>query len=64
MTGVQTCALPILIVDVQRGPSWAEQSLTALVEAEDRDLIGSSETLDFPSLAEMAAAEDFGEDGV
>ena len=43
-------------VDVHRGPSWAEQSLTALVEAEDRDLI-SAEALDFPSLADMAAED-------
>ncbi len=50
-----------VIVDDQRGPSWAEQSLTALVEAEDRDLIGSTDTLDFPSLADMAAEEAFDE---
>jgi DNA-directed RNA polymerase subunit beta' len=49
-------------VDVQRGPSWAEQSLTALVEAEDRDLADNLSSLAFPSLAEMAASEigDFG----
>jgi len=46
-------------VDVQRGPSWAEQSLTALVEAEDRDLSGGFGSLAFPSLAEMAADEEF-----
>ncbi len=45
-------------VDVQRGPAWAEQSLTALVEADDFD----DETLgvlNFPSLADMAADEEF-----
>lgn len=44
-------------VDVQRGPSWAEQSLTALVEADggdEPDLLGA---LTFNSLAEMAAEE-------
>jgi DNA-directed RNA polymerase subunit beta' len=43
-------------VDVQRGPAWAEQSLTALVEAEDfgDDALGA---LNFPSLADMAADE-------
>jgi DNA-directed RNA polymerase subunit beta' len=46
-----------VIVDVQRGPTWAEQSLAALVEAEDRDLIGDADALNFPSLAEMAAEE-------
>ncbi len=49
-------------VDVQRGPSWAEQSLTALVEADDRD-IDSLGSLNFPSLADMAADEmDFDEE--
>ncbi len=45
-------------LDVQRGPAWAEQSLTALVEAEnfDDDVLGA---LNFPSLADMAAEEDF-----
>jgi DNA-directed RNA polymerase subunit beta' len=48
-------------VDVQRGPAWAEQSLTALVEAEDfdDDTLG---VLNFPSLADMAADESFLED--
>jgi len=51
-------------VDVQRGPAWAEQSLTALVEASggpDDDILSS---LQFPSLADMAAEEgleEFGE---
>ena len=45
-------------VDVQRGPSWAEQSLTALVEADDRDLEDNLSSLAFPSLADMAADED------
>ena len=50
-------------IDVQRGPSWAEQSLTALVEAEDRDLSGDNlSSLAFPSLAEMAADEEGFED--
>ncbi len=44
-------------VDVQRGPSWAEQSLTALVEADDRDTDMLS-PLSFPSLADMAADEE------
>ncbi|MCO5295436.1 MAG: DNA-directed RNA polymerase subunit beta' [Fimbriimonadaceae bacterium] len=43
-------------VDVQRGPAWAEQSLTALVEAGD-DIGEGSSSLAFPSLADMAAAE-------
>lgn len=46
-----------LSIDVQRGPAWAEQSLTALVEAEeDRDeLFG----LNFPrTLEEMALDDD------
>jgi len=40
-------------------PSWAQQSLTALVEAdelEDGDELG---ILDFTSLADMAAAPEF-----
>ena len=45
-------------VDVQRGPSWAEQSLTALVEADDRDNEDILSSLNFPSLADMAADED------
>jgi DNA-directed RNA polymerase subunit beta' len=45
-------------IDVQRGPSWAEQSLTALVEAEDRDMDGGLGALAFPSLADMAADEE------
>ena len=45
-------------VDVQRGPSWAEQSLTALVEADDRELEDNLSSLAFPSLADMAADED------
>ncbi|HZH99295.1 MAG TPA: hypothetical protein VEX38_10015, partial [Fimbriimonadaceae bacterium] len=44
-------------VDVQRGPSWAEQSLTALVEADEDELRGYGDSLSFPSLADMAAAE-------
>ncbi|HEY0867867.1 MAG TPA: hypothetical protein VGE01_10825, partial [Fimbriimonas sp.] len=47
-----------IAVDVQRGPTWAEQSLTSLVEAEDRGF-DSLDALAFPtSLAEMAAEED------
>jgi DNA-directed RNA polymerase subunit beta' len=46
-----------IAVDVERGPSWAEQSLTALVEAEDRDMGESPGALSFPSLADMAADE-------
>jgi hypothetical protein len=45
-------------VDVQRGPAWAEQSLTALVEADERDLGGYGDTLSFPSLADIASEED------
>ncbi len=47
-----------VIVDVQRGPTWAEQSLTALVEADDRDIDDNLSSLAFPSLADMAADED------
>jgi DNA-directed RNA polymerase subunit beta' len=46
-------------VDVQRGPTWAEQSLTALVEADERELEDSLSSLAFPSLADMAADEAF-----
>jgi DNA-directed RNA polymerase subunit beta' len=46
-------------IDVQRGPTWAQQSLTALVEAEDRGISSDFDALSFPSLADMAAAEDF-----
>ncbi len=45
-----------IAVDVQRGPSWAEQSLTALVEADGEE--GGYGALSFPSLADMAAEED------
>jgi len=45
-------------VDVQRGPTWAEQSLQALVEADDRDLEDNLSSLAFPSLADMAADEE------
>jgi len=45
-------------IDVQRGPSWAEQSLTALVEADERGLDDHMGALNFPSLADMAADED------
>ncbi len=49
-------------IDVQRGPTWAQQSLTALVEAEDRGVGSDFDSLSFPSLADMAAAEDDFED--
>jgi DNA-directed RNA polymerase subunit beta' len=45
-------------IDVQRGPSWAEQSLTALVEADERGIEDPTGVLNFPSLADMAADED------
>ena len=45
-------------VDVQRGPSWAEQSLQALVEAEEHDIDDHLGALSFPTLADMAADED------
>ncbi len=53
-------------VDAQRS-AWMEQSLTALVEADDMDLDGDLDDLDFPSLADMASNEvdldaDFGDD--
>jgi DNA-directed RNA polymerase subunit beta' len=44
-------------VDVQRGPAWAEQSLTALVEADEHELDDPLGALSFPSLADMAAEE-------
>jgi len=47
-----------IAVDVQRGPSWAEQSLTALVEADEHELEDALGSLAFPSLADMAADED------
>jgi DNA-directed RNA polymerase subunit beta' len=48
-----------LAVDVQRGPDWAQQSLTALVEATDEELAGLDDVLSFPSLEEMADEENF-----
>ncbi len=45
-------------IDVQRGPSWAEQSLTALVEADERGIDDHFAGLAFPSLADMAADEE------
>jgi DNA-directed RNA polymerase subunit beta' len=51
-------------VDVQRGPAWAEQSLTTLVEADEHELDDPLGALSFPSLADMAAEEiGFDEDG-
>jgi len=44
-------------IDVQRGPSWAEQSLSALVEAGEEEMEDFGAGLAFPSLADMAAAE-------
>ncbi|MFZ4508934.1 MAG: DNA-directed RNA polymerase subunit beta' [Fimbriimonas sp.] len=55
-TGVK--AYRDVAIDVQRGPGWAEQSLTALVEAESDELDDPLSVLSFPSLADMAAAED------
>ena len=49
-------------IDVQRGPTWAQQSLTALVEADERGVGNEIEGLAFPSLADMAAAEDDAEE--
>ncbi|MBX3118765.1 MAG: DNA-directed RNA polymerase subunit beta' [Fimbriimonadaceae bacterium] len=46
-------------IDVQRGPSWAQQSLTALVEAEEGMGTMNDLPLAFTSLAEMAEAEEF-----
>ncbi len=46
-----------LAVDVERGPAWAHQSLTALVEAEAPEELQPDAGLAFPSLAEMAAEE-------
>ncbi|MEI7984819.1 MAG: DNA-directed RNA polymerase subunit beta' [Armatimonadota bacterium] len=48
-------------VNVQRG-SWAEQSLQALVESDDLDFDEEFESLNFPSLSDMASSpEGFGE---
>ena len=44
-------------IDVQRGPAWAEQSLTALVEGTDDDA-DAFDGLDFPSLADMVQDEE------
>jgi DNA-directed RNA polymerase subunit beta' len=44
-------------IDVQRGPSWAEQSLSALVEAGEDEMDDYSGSLAFPSLADMAAGD-------
>jgi DNA-directed RNA polymerase subunit beta' len=47
-----------IAVDVQRGPAWAEQSLTSLVSAEDDEPKALYDELAFPSLADMAADEE------
>lgn len=47
-----------LAVDVERGPGWAQQSLTALVESGDEELETFEDLLSFPSLADIAANED------
>ena len=44
-------------VNVQRG-SWAEQSLQALVESDDLDFDEEFDTLNFPSLSDMASGPD------
>ena len=44
-------------VNVQRG-SWAEQSLQALVESDDMDFDEEFESLNFPSLSDMASSPD------
>jgi len=49
-----------IAVDVQRGPSWAEQSLTALVEADEDEIKDTYGALSFPSLADMA--EEYGDE--
>jgi len=45
-------------VSVARGPSWATQSLTSLVEAEEATISDDVDALSFPSLADMAAAQE------
>jgi DNA-directed RNA polymerase subunit beta' len=55
-TGVR--AYRDIAVDVQRGPHWAEQSLTSLVEAGEDEIKDTYGALSFPSLADMAAEED------
>lgn len=48
-----------LAIDVDRTqPSWAQQSLTALVESEDGDGTSTSDDFGGLSLADLAAAED------
>ncbi|MBS1716123.1 MAG: DNA-directed RNA polymerase subunit beta' [Armatimonadetes bacterium] len=49
-------------VDVQRGPGWAEQSLTALVEANEDD-VDMISALNFSSLSDMALEEEELADG-
>ncbi|MEI8282900.1 MAG: hypothetical protein WCG75_10880, partial [Armatimonadota bacterium] len=44
-------------VNVQRG-SWAEQSLQALVESDDTDFEDEFESLNYPSLSDMATGLD------
>jgi DNA-directed RNA polymerase subunit beta' len=44
-------------VNVQRG-SWAEQSLQALVESDDMDFEDEFESLNYPSLSDMASGAD------
>ena len=47
-----------IAIEVDRTqPSWAQQSLTALVEAEDVDTRPGSGTFESMSLADLAAAE-------
>jgi DNA-directed RNA polymerase subunit beta' len=45
-------------VSVARGPSWAQQSLASLVEAEEHTMHDDTDALAFPSLADMAAASE------
>jgi DNA-directed RNA polymerase subunit beta' len=50
-------------IDVDRSaPAWAGQSLTALVEAEDREPEDDLKILQFPSLTEMAKSGEFDDD--
>ncbi|MBS1709478.1 MAG: hypothetical protein JSS65_12260, partial [Armatimonadetes bacterium] len=52
-----------LAIDVDRTqPSWAQQSLTALVEAEDLDQRAAADAFGGLSLADLAAADESGDD--
>lgn len=57
-TGVQNYREVSIDVD-RSAPAWAQQPLNALLEDDEQALGAELDMLDFPSLAEMASANDF-----